>query len=62
MKKVSIKTVDGNRYDYLCDQDNFTESAGDDVGEWFSVIRDGVTRLFFKKNIVSITIRDADNA
>ena len=54
-KKISIKTVDGNRYE--CDSKNI--ESWDDNG-WMRV-RDGSTiRAFYIKNIVSVTEKEAE--
>ena len=61
-KKVSIKTVDGNRYDFVCSDDNIPEVVGDIGSEWLRIYGDNETRLFPINNIVLITIRGEDDA
>ena len=61
-KKVSIKTVDGNRYDFVCSDDNIPEVVGDIGSEWLRIYGDNETRLFPINNIVLITIKGEDDA
>lgn len=61
MKKISIKTVDGNRYDFVRDESNWPFNTGNIHQDWIQIDEDGVKRLFFRQNIVSITIKDIDN-
>lgn len=62
MRKVSIKTVDGNRFDYVrsADESYLTETED---GEWISVTdKDSATiRLFLKRNVVSITVKAVED-
>ena len=61
MIKYSIKTVDGNRYDFT--RPDGEQLAIDSASEWLIVnSRDGVTRMFLRKNIVSITSCKEPNA
>lgn len=60
MKTISIKTADGNRYDY---QDiELSDQLQNDTlltSEWIIIKDSGVTRMFYKPNVVCITIKDA---
>lgn len=58
MRKVSIKTVDGGRFDYTRpDNEGYLTETKD--GEWISVTdRETATiRLFLKANVVSVTVK-----
>ncbi|MBR3584472.1 MAG: hypothetical protein IKO00_00455 [Oscillospiraceae bacterium] len=63
MITYSIKTVDGNRYDFITDNIRSLlielHIAGSD---WLKIQDRSVTRLFYKPNIVCITIKEADDA
>lgn len=63
MITYSIKTVDGNRYDFIADNIHsrpielqITDS------DWLKIQDRSVTRLFYKPNIVCITIKEAEDA
>lgn len=58
MRKVSIKTVDGDRFDYVSSADESYLTETED-GEWISVTdkESSTIRLFLKKNVVSITVK-----
>jgi len=61
MIKYSIKTVDGNRYDFSRPDGEPLEC--DSTSDWVVVkSKDGVTRMFLRRNIVSVTARKEDNA
>ena len=58
--KVSIKTVDGNRFDYIrFVEDRIFDEDSNDI--WGIVRTDGMTRMFFMKNIVMVTIRTEED-
>ena len=58
--KVSIKTVDGNRFDYIRSvKDKIFDEDSNDI--WGIVRADGMTRMFFMKNIVMVTIRTEED-
>ena len=63
MITYSIKTVDGNRYDFITDN---TSSLLIDLhiadSDWVKIRDRSVTRLFYKPNIVCITIKEAEDA
>lgn len=61
MKKIiSIKTVDGNRYEYASDNAPFPHK---EMGDWFVVKDDktSTTKWFYVPNIVSISITPESN-
>ena len=60
MEELSIKTVDGNRYDFLVGEKN--QIPMETVGDWVTMKQNGITRMFYKPNIVCITIKEADDA
>ena len=57
-KQISIKTVDGNRYDFVRDESNcpFVKYSLDQ--DWIKIEDGGTVRKFFRNNIVSITIKE----
>lgn len=58
MRKVSIKTVDGGRFDYTRpDDEGYLTETKD--GEWISVSdpKTATVRLFLKRNVVSVTVK-----
>ena len=62
MRKVCIKTVDGNRFEYTRpDGEGYLTETKD--GEWISVTdKDSSTiRLFLKRNVVSITVKAVED-
>ena len=65
MKTFSIKTTDGNRYDFkepACSEELVQRFVTSGPIDWLE-IRDGsVTRLFFKTNVVCITLKEVDDA
>ena len=61
MKKISIKTVDGNRYEYIMGGECLAEALIELTKDWLEIEDDGITRMFFRPNIVTITIKDAED-
>ena len=59
MKKISIKTVDGNRFDFT--HDGPDQPYKIENNHWIVVKLDGVTRWFLIDNIVSITEKEVDD-
>ena len=60
MMKYSIKTVDGNRYDYH--REDGAPMFDNEDEEWITVnTRDGTSRMFLRRNVVSVTARKEDN-
>ena len=57
MKHISIKTVDGNRYDFMKADNEESYSFEDGV---ISVTEGNEIRLFILNNIASITIKVED--
>ena len=58
-RKISIKTIDGGRFDFTR---NGTEPVFDGKdGTWGIINQDGVKRMFMLKNIVSITDKETEN-
>ena len=63
MKKISIKTADGNRYDFEQECSVMDGNVINGLLEWIGVTQDATTiRWFYVPNIVSITEREIDNA
>ena len=65
MITYSIKTVDGNRYDFIFITDNINSLLIDlhiADSDWIKIQDRSVTRLFYKPNIVCITIKEAEDA
>ena len=61
MMNYSIKTVDGNRYEYYR-QDGAPAFDKEDE-DWLEIIdKHGTRRMFLRRNIVSVTARREDNA
>lgn len=58
MKHISIKTVDGGRYEYT--RDDVAKPFDDEGDEWFEIKSGAVRRRFYTKNIVSITIKNIE--
>lgn len=57
----SIKTVDGNRYDYH--RENGKSPFDNEDEDWVYIIaKDGTCRMFLRKNIVCVTSRKEDHA
>ena len=66
MKKISIKTVDGSRFDYI-DKDNLMPSAmtllnGSPVNAFYGFPVDGGYKFFNQRNIVSVTETEIGDA
>ena len=57
-REISIKTVDGNRFDYRFVGDG---SPYKNEYDWLVLKQDSVTRRFLINNIVSITEKVVDN-
>lgn len=58
-RKISIKTIDGSRFDFTR---NGTEPVFDSKNDTWGIInQDGVKRMFMLKNIVSITDKETEN-
>ena len=63
MKKISIKTADGNRYDFEQECSVMDGNVINGLLKWVCVAQDTTTiRWFYVPNIVSITEREIDNA
>ena len=65
MKTFSIKTTDGNRYDFkepACSEELVQRFVDTGPIDWLGIEDGSVTRLFYKPNIVCITIKEADDA
>ena len=65
MKTFSIKTTDGNRYDFkepACSEELVQRFVNSDSNVWLRIEDGSVTRRFYKPNIVCITIKEADDA
>ena len=65
MKTFSIKTTDGNRYDFkepACSEELVQRLVNSDSNVWLRIEDGSVTRRFYKPNIVCITIKEADDA
>lgn len=62
MRKVSIKTVDGNRFEYTRPEGEKYLVETED-GEWISVTdaASATIRLFLKKNVVCITVKEVED-
>ena len=60
MNTLSIKTVDGNRYDFEVPED-YVLNIKTFRQEWMEIDQHGVKRMFYIPNIVCITIREADD-
>jgi len=60
MMTYSIKTVDGNRYDYHREDGEPSFDMEDE--DWAVIIdKHGTRRMFLRRNIVSVTARKEDN-
>lgn len=59
MKKCSIKTVDGNRYDFIREKN---ESLFVTDRDWIVIQDNNITRMFLRENIVSVTIKVEEEA
>ena len=65
MKTFSIKTTDGNRYDFkepVCSEKLVQRFVNSDSKVWLRIEDGSVARLFYKPNVVCITIKEADDA
>lgn len=65
MITYSIKTTDGNRYDFkepACSGKLVQRFVNSDSNVWLRIEDGSVTRLFFKPNVVCITIKEVDDA
>ena len=60
-KKISIKTVDGNRYDYIDHNDSSATPYRLYKKDWCGVPDGSTTRWFYIPNIVSITETEIEN-
>ena len=60
LKKISIKTADGNRYDFIRSEYNFPFRFEDLNKDWIKVEEEGITRMFYRQNIISIMIEDVE--
>lgn len=60
LKKISIKTADGNRYDFVRPEENFPFKCGDLNKDWIKIEDEGITRMFYRQNIISIIIEDVE--
>lgn len=61
MNTLSVKTVDGNRYDFEVPKD-YELTVKNYREEWMEIKQHGVSRLFYIPNIVCITTREGDDA
>ena len=61
MNKLSIKTVDGNRYDFIVPK-NYSLNVNTYRQEWMEIEQHGVKRMFYVPNIVCITIKEESDA
>lgn len=57
-KQISIKTVDGNRYDFVRDESNWPFVKYSLDQDWIKIEDGSTVRKFFRNNIVSITIKE----
>ena len=57
-KKISVKTVDGNRYDYVMPN----EVDYNLLSSWLCFIDGPVRRFYYVPNIVSITETEIEDA
>lgn len=65
MKTFSIKTTDGNRYDFkepACSEELVQRFVNSDSNVWLRIEDGSVARLFYKPNIVCVTIKEAEDA
>ena len=65
MKTFSIKTTDGNRYDFkepVCSEKLVQRFVNSDSKVWLRIEDGSVARLFYKPNIVCVTIKEAEDA
>ena len=65
-KKISVKCVDGSRFDYV-DNECLIKEANEFVGSWregcfFGFPVEGGFKYFNRDNVVSITVKEADDA
>ena len=60
MKSISIKCVDGSRYEYLREDDAPMFDAVDH--QWVEMENAGVIRRFYIQNIVTVTIRPEEES
>ena len=58
MRKISIKTVDGNRYDFVKDVEDWPFKMDTLSLDWIKIEDNGVVRMFFRSNIVTITVKE----
>lgn len=66
MKKISIKTVDGSRFDYI-DKDNLIQDAMTLLNKWpvnafYGFPVEGGYKFFNQRNIVSVTETEIGDA
>ena len=59
-KKISVKTVDGNRYDFV-NEDGVLSSVMEKGSLWYGVEQNSTTKWFYVPNIVSITEAEAED-
>ena len=65
MKIFSIKTTDGNRYDFkepACSEELVQRFVNTGPIDWLGIQDGPVTRMFFKANVVCITVREVEDA
>ena len=63
MITYSIKTVDGNRYDFITDNiHSLLIELHIADNDWLKIQDRSVARMFYKPNIVCITIKEAEDA
>ena len=62
-KKISIKTVDGNRYDRLVPDEMILESGVPYtlLQDWISFVDESTRKFFYVPNIVSITETEVED-
>jgi hypothetical protein len=62
-KKVSVKTVDGNRYDRLVRDEMILESGVPYtlLQDWLSFVDGSTRKFFYVPNIVSITETEVED-
>ena len=58
-RKISIKTIDGGRFDFTRNNNEPIFDSKNDT--WGIINQDGVKRMFMLKNIVSITDKETEN-
>jgi len=61
-KKISIKTVDGNRFDHIVNDENkATIIEHQYLEKWISFVDGSTRKLFYIPNIVSITETEVED-